>query len=373
MKKRWVFLLILAVVAGLGALVYLTLPISFLAIKRLIISVPFRVQTTEEQQTLASLEVINAHPFYSMTFYGNYVRLLELKKRYYWAMGIPKPHCTSFSAQSPEGHTLLAYNSDGEHRPLLLLFTSPPGGYASVSIVDIGETFGFNDKFTPFASDLDRSLLLYSPYFINTGMNEIGLAFGVMADPSGTSRIDPAKDTILASEIRRYILDQAKDVEEAIALISRYNVSYHGTTASNILIADRSGHSALIEWVDGEMKVIRNYETWQVSTNFRVYEAEDTLTAFTAEYQDSGKITGDVWGKSYWRYITAWEILKMAHGRLSIEQSMDLLSTVSLVKNDRDIFYSTQYSVVYDLDSGNVQVVLDRNYQQDFTYQLRMR
>ena len=374
MKKKWIFPLILVVLVGVGALAYFLVPPNLPSIERWVMSVPPRSQTPDEQKSLATLEVINDHPFYKMTFYGDYPRYLEAKRRFYWAMGFPKPQCSSFAALNPNGHSILGYNNDGESRSILLLFTDPSDGYASISISAIGDGFPwFTKSFTPFDSDRARSLLLYAPYDTQTGMNEMGLAVSTMTDPEGDWSLDPEKDTLGAAEARRFILDHAKDVEEAIALLSEHNVSYQGTSVSHLLLADRSGHSALLEWVDGEMKVIRSQQLWQVSTNFRVYGADETINADIAKYQAGESIPNDNVGRKYWRYITAWETLRKANGLFSIEQSMDLLSTISVDFNKNGTRILTHYSVVYDLVAGEMQVVTDRNYQQVYHFQLPMK
>ncbi len=302
-----------------------------------------------------------------MTVYGDYPRYPEMKKRFYWAMGLPEPHCSSFAVLNPQGHALLGYNNDGDAPPIILLFTHPPDGYASISISTIGGDFpGFNRSFTPFNSDRDRSLLLYAPYSTQTGMNEMGLAVSTMADPSGEWTLDPAKETLVAAEARRVILDHAKDVEGAIALLSQYNVSYQSTSVSHFMIADRSGHSALLEWVDGGMKALRNQQPWLVSTNFRIHGAGETIEADLAQYLAIGAIASDSMSSNHWRYAAAWETLRQADGLLSATQSMDLLNTISQP-------YMTQYSVVYDLVNGEVQIVTERNYQQAYRYRLPMK
>jgi choloylglycine hydrolase len=204
-------------------------------------------------------------------------------------------------------------------------------------------------------------------------MNEMGLAVSTMTDPTGSWAIDPEKDTLGAAEARRVILDHAKDVEAAIALLSQYNVSYTGTSVSHVLLADRSGHSALLEWVDGAMKVIRNEQPWQVSTNFRVYGAQDEINMAISQYRANGTIAGDNLGKNRWRYVTAWETLRKADGSLSPQQGMDLLSTISMDFSRDGTRILTHYSVVYDLVTGDVQVVTDRNYQRPyhFTFPLK--
>jgi hypothetical protein len=371
---KLIFPLILAVLAGVGALAYFLVPPNLPALEHLVMSVPLGSQTSDEQKTLASREVINNHLFYKMTFYGDYPRYLEAKRRFYWAMGFPKPHCSSFAALNPQGHAILGYNNDGEPRSILLLSTDPSDGYASISISAIGDGFPwFTKSFTPFDSEQARSLLLYAPYATQTGMNEMGLAVSTMTDPEGDWSLDPEKDTLGAAEARRFILDHAKDVEQAIALLSERNVSYQGTSVSHLLLADRSGHSALLEWVDGGMKVIRNQQSWQVSTNFRVYGSDEIINADISEYQAGRQIPNDSMGRRYWRYITAWEALRKADGQLSPEQSMDLLSTISvdLIYNGARIL--THYTVVYDLVNGQVQIVTDRSYQQVYHFQLPIK
>jgi hypothetical protein len=374
MKKKWIFPLILVVLIGLGVRVSLLVPPKIASIERWVMSVPPRSQTADEQKTLASLDIINDHPFYQMTFYGDYPRYLEMKKRFYWAMGFPKPHCSSFAVLNPQGHAILGYNNDGVSQPILLLFTKPSDGYASISIADIGGSLpGFTKSFTPFNSDRDRSLLLYAPYSTQTGMNEMGLAVSTMTDPEGSWSINPEKDTLGAAEARRFVLDHAKDVEEAIALLSQYNVSYQGTSVSHLLLADRSGHSALLEWVDGEMKVTRNQQPWQASTNFRVYGAEQMIKEDISQVQANGTVAGDSLGRNHWRYVTAWETLRKANGFLSPEHSMDLLNAISVDVNMNGTRILTHYSVVYDLVTGNMDVVTDRNYQQVYHYQLAIK
>lgn len=372
MKKKWTILL--AVVLLVGALAYFFVPSTLPSIERWVLSIPLGSQTPDEQKTLATLDIVNDHPFYKMTFYGDYPRYLEIKKRFYWAMGFPKPDCSSFAALNGEGHPILGYNNDGESRPILLLFTDPSDGYASISISAIGDGFPwFTRSFTPFDSERARSLLLYAPYSTQTGVNEMGLAVSTMTDPEGSWSLDPEKETVGAAEARRLILDHAKDVEQAITLLSKYNISYQGTSVSHLLLADRSGHSALLEWVDGGMKVIRNTQPWQVSTNFRVYGADEIIKADIAQYQVGEAISNDNLGRKYWRYVTAWETLRKADGLLSQEQSLKLLNTISvdLVNNGTRIL--THYSVVYDLVTGEVQIVTDRNYQDVLSFRLSMQ
>jgi hypothetical protein len=370
--RTWVFIVPL-MTFGLGFSPRLHAGGILESLERGVLSVPPRSQTPDEKKTLASLDVINDHPFYRMTFHGEYPRYLEAKKRFYWAMGLPKPQCSSFAVLNPQGHVILGYNNDGESHTIILLTTDPPGGYASISISAIGDGFPwFTKSHTPFDSDRDRSLLLYAPYDTQCGMNEMGLAVSTMTDLEGNWSPNPGKETVGAAEARRLILDRARDVEEAVALLSQRNVSYQGTSVSHLLLADRSGHSVLLEWVDGEMKVIRNQQSWQVSTNFRVYGSEATISADISHYQAGEMIPNDTAGGRYWRYVVAWEALRRADGLLSPESSMDLLKAISLDFDRGGTRILTNYSVVFDLTTGEVQAVTDRKYHDIYRFRLPM-
>ncbi len=367
MKKRWIIAAVLVVLVGLVVLAVRVVPNNLAALENWVISVPPSAQTSDEQRSLATLETINDHPFYRMTYYGDYPRYLQMKRRFYWAMGFPKPLCSSIAALNAQGHPILGYNNDGDYHSILLLRTDPPDGYASISISDIGSAIpGYSKTFTPYSSENARSLLLYAPYMTQTGMNEMGLAVSTMYDPSADWKIEPKKDTLGVAEARRYVLDHAKDVEEAIVLLTERNVSFAGAGGTHLLLADRSRHSALLEWVDGKMIVIRNQQPWQTSTNFRVTGSDARIATDLASYRAGEPIDGDSLGNSHWRYAAAWDTLQKADGLLTAEQGMGLLSTISVP-------YRTNYSIVYDLTTGDVQVVTERDYEHVYHDRLPMQ
>ncbi len=111
------------------------------------------------------------------------------------------------------------------------------------------------------------------------------------------------------------------------------------------------------------MIVIRNQQAWQVSTNFQVYGSDARITADLASYRAKEPIDGDSLGNSRWRYAAAWETLRQTDGLLTPQQGIELLSTVSVP-------YRTNYSIVYDLTTGDVQVVTERDYSHIYRDQL---
>lgn len=149
-------------------------------------------------RTLTSLRKADDYPLYVMRYHGGYLSGLFLD------VVIPEDiaqevralansdDCTCFAALNPEGDRIFGRNFDWYRHPSLLLFTDPPGAYASVSMVDI-HYLGYGIE---GASLVGRMRLLLAPYFPFDGMNEAGLGVGMMAVPYARDSQDPQKATI---------------------------------------------------------------------------------------------------------------------------------------------------------------------------------
>jgi len=329
---------------------------------------------SDENRTLDSLRKVDNHPLYVMDFYGDHSQYLKLKDKYYWYMGIPKPKCSTFAIKGPNGDSFFGRNNDNVDSPVLLIFTHPKNGYASVSIAMINDLYGFDTgNKTPLDSREVSTRLLYAPYTISDGMNEWGLTIGDMSvhvDPKVI--IDPKKETMIEGEMKRYILDHAKNTDGAIEILSKYNIHFP-RELGHLLISDPSGNSAVVEWPDGHMQVIRNKGTWMAATNFTLYGSEDTIKKYKNEYATTGKISNDTPGKNYWRYITLADNLdKMYNEKINARDAMDLLSKVSLVRT-KDLDWPTQWSVVYNMKSGEISIAMGRNYDNVHHFKLEMK
>jgi len=292
---------------------------------------------------------VDGSPLYVMHLYGDYhfddwlttgtranttLPLVPLPAAECWA-------CTGFSAFGRPGQAILGRNFDWTNRLTLLLFTHPPHGYDSVSMVDVSY-LGFD---TDKPSWSDRLRLLDAPYWPFDGMNERGLAVGMMAIPSAQATNDSSKVTIDSLSAIRLMLDKAQSVDEALSLLGGYNIDWGSGPPLHYLIADSHGDSAVVEFVDGEMKVLRSEQPWQVATNF-------VLSFHSSE---SAMLQCD-------RYATASTTLEQAQGRVSQEEAMALLADVSQP--------STMWSVVYDMESGQIAVATGHNYGQVHHFKL---
>jgi hypothetical protein len=299
-------------------------------------------------RSVASVHKVDDYPLYVMHYYGDYGFGAFLQRgitprqegstqsasRSAWA-------CSVFAALDPSTNAILGRNFDWHNRQTLLLFTDPPHGYASVSMVDVSY-LGFPQDNPSWA---DRRALLEAPYLPFDGMNERGLAVGMMAVAHAQDSVSPEKVTISSLQAIRLMLDYAADVEEAIALLQDYTIDF-GRPPIHYLIGDRSGHSAVVEYLHGEMSVLRSDQPWQVSTNF-----------ILAEQKPVGA------NSPCWRYNKVYDQLEEREGALSLAEAMALLEDVSQP--------NTVWSVVYDMTGGDIGVAMGRQYDRIHSFQLK--
>jgi hypothetical protein len=321
--------------------------IVLVVVASLVFAAPFH----RRARSLFSFRKVDDHPLYVMHLYGSY-GFDEYLEEGLQAPGqssstaetaSPPWACTVFAALNLDGEPLVGRSFDWFNRPTLVLFTHPPGGYASVSLVDLSY-LGFD---TEPPSWRDRLRLFDAPYWTFDGMNEKGLAVGMMAVPQADTLNDPGRVTIGSLDAIRLILDNALSVAEAVALLGAYDIDWEGGPPLHYLIADAAGNSAVVEFVQGQMQVLPNEEPWQVATNF----------VLTGHSPKGAK-------RFCTRYATAYETLERADGSLSQGEAMDLLEDVSQ--------HITMWSVVYGMAGGDIWVSVGRDFENVHQFRLPM-
>ncbi|MBM4161105.1 MAG: linear amide C-N hydrolase [Ignavibacteria bacterium] len=301
-------------------------------------------------KTLQSLEKVNDYPLFVMTYYGDYGfrRLLKTDRSRNPVRGearspveAPSWQCTCFAGFGDGSAPVFGRNFDWRHRACLLLLTDPPDGYASVSMVDIYYCgYGSNPDLASLESRMD---LLRAPFLPFDGMNEKGVAIGIMAVPYVELPYDPGKRTLNDLAVIRLVLDYAESTEHAVSLIRNYNIRMDEVPL-HYFIADRSGKSAVLEFVSSEMKVLYNNLPYQVSTNFILSNYAPHLTG------------------RCWRYDLVSDVLQNSGGSISMSGARDLLRNVSQG--------NTMWSAVYNLKSGDVQIVPGRRFASVYSTKL---
>ncbi len=293
--------------------------------------------TQDEARTLGSLEMVDEFPLYTMHYYGAYEQAASSFAPAPANGAPPAWACSLFAVFGDAQDPLYGRNFDWMYSPAVLLFTEPPDGYASVSMVDIAY-LGFGATQARTLLDLplaERRALLGAPFLPFDGMNAYGLVVGMAAVPPGDMTPDPQKETLGSLEVMRRILDHARTVDEAVAVLQSYNIDTTGGPPVHYLIADPSGKAALVEFYQGQIVVMRNKKPWHLATNFLRASVSDP----------AGQC---------WRYDKIDQRLTEAQGRLSAQDAADLLASVSQVV--------TQWSVVYEMRTGEITVTMGKQY-----------
>ena len=257
--------------------------------------------------------------------------------------------CSTIAVQSPDGDALFGRNFDWENCEAMVVESHPENGYASLSTVNMDFITQNVSGMLGVALNLDEVKTLAALYAPLDGMNEAGLAISVnMIQDSSVIEQDTDKPDITTTTAIRLLLDQAGNVDEALELLGQYDL--HGSMGMMIhfAIADSTGRSVAVEYVDNEMIVTET----PVLTNF---------------YLSEGEKQGIGTEQSHERYDILMNQLEETP-QMEMEDVRDALDSVS--KDNFGEFESTEWSIVMNLSIGEARYYHRENYNQNYTFQL---
>lgn len=309
--------------------------------------------------------------------------------------------CSSFTAKAENGDILFGRNYDFDKTNVCLTVSNSPGKgrYKSVSTVDLNyvgmsvdeDVEGLIDKITCLASS-------YAPL---DGINEKGLSCGIYMSYQGNVRSTEGeyatvatdqnaadKKDITSTTMLRMVLDYAATVDEAVELISGYNLHDSAKTSFHYMLADATGRSAILEWVpeDGDI----SGDTDGAKRVLKVIYSDDNRYADSAranEYRGGAQfgyqwITNFILRDGYYfndvdkrgldRYEEIYKSLKATDGVVKDERAaMDILAKVGR-RSWRDDYSGetgvTVHSVVYNLTQKKVLWVPNENFGDGSAY-----
>ena len=285
-------------------------------------------QNYQDDGFIEGFQQVDSYPLFVARYVGDYRfnDYLETGRR---------PSLNFFSCTCFADGYLVGRNFDFPANPALLLFTSPADGYKSVSMVDLGY-FGFSMSENPTGFDGLREV----PYMPFDGMNEKGLVVTMAAIPYANPPSDKEK-SVGEIEAIRLLLDYAANVDEAIELLSGYNVLM-ADPPIHYLVADSNGESVIIEFIDNDMKTYRSTD-YGIITNF-------ITTGLNLPIDSPCN-----------RYNTVYSGL-LEGGVISKEIVFNLL--------DNSSQSNTIWSCVYDIENRTVHIVMGRNFESVYSFSL---
>ena len=294
-------------------------------------------------------------------------------------MGISDPEiaCSSFTAKTKDGDVLFGRNYDFSKTNTCIVFTEKnEGRHSAISTVDL-QFLGI-DVNKNVEGLMDKITCLAAAYAPLDGINDAGVSCGIyMTYQGGEETVATDQNTdkpdFTSTTLLRLILDYADNVEEAVEIASAYDLHDSAKTSYHYMVADASGKSVILEWVNGtdatdndgskrELKVTYNDNDahigdMEAATDYQV------ITNFVIQpgYYDGSPAEDK---KGYDRYERIYEELNKTNGIVEDEKSaMDILGIIgrSSWKND-DGNGCTVHSVVYNLTDKTMMWIPNENY-----------
>lgn len=110
-------------------------------------------------------------------------------------------------------------------------------------------------------------ICFYNMSYVQGGMNEYGLFYDGASCPSSEVPYDSNKEQ-LDYNLGDIVLAKCTSVEEVEKFFDNYNIP--NGFCDHLLFSDSTGASAVFEWMEGELHIIRKgqYDNYQVVTNY---------------------------------------------------------------------------------------------------------
>ena len=257
--------------------------------------------------------------------------------------------CSTIAVASPEGDRLFGRNFDWEKCDTLVISSKPEEGYASISTVNM-DFISQNGGEVSAALKLNDVRTLAALYAPLDGMNEAGFVISVnMIQDAATIDQNTDKPDITTTTAIRLLLNKAASVEDALDLLKQYDLHASMGMMIHFAMADISGRSVAVEYVDNEMIVTET----PVVTNF---------------YLSEGEKSGVGTAQSHERFDILVQALSEKE-TMSMSDVRDALGSVS--KGNFGEFESTEWSIVFNLDHGTVHYYHRENYESRYVFKIK--
>jgi len=323
-----------------------------------------------EIKTANSINKIDDH-FYTMKYYGDYgfddflkvgasndAELVEfvskqILKGFSIKVKPPDLSCSTFNATTSDGDHIFGRNFDYKSIDMLV-YTKPNNGYKSISMVNLAFIDGYKDGGNILDALWNKVLAMSAPYLPLDGINEKGLAVGILQIFDMPTWQDTGKVKITSTTAIRMLLDKAATVDEAVTMLKKYDMHSSANSCYHYQMTDAAGNSAIVEYVNNEMSVLKSEGKYQAATNF---------------YLTPGKKFN--LGDGQDRYQILMNSLKEKNGVMTTQNGMGLLEKARMhnMKNLKNgVICNTAWSALYNNSKRCVDLAVDQKYGKIYHY-----
>ena len=278
--------------------------------------------------------------------------------------------CSSFTARKPNGEHLFARNYDlYSTNTCIVRIKGNKNRHASISTVDL--SFINVPAYKNVNNLISKAYCLAAPYAPLDGINDAGVSCGIYMTYQGDGKNVIATDQntdlpdISPTALIRLILDYADSIEEAIEFARSYDMHDSAGTSFHIMVADRSGRSAILEWVYAKNGSDDNGALRKLIVT---YNDEDSHIGEREGKSDFQWVTNFIIQPGYYqeyntKALVGWDRYNILYDELSktnalIEDEMSAMQILQKVaqrtirpNRNADDYVLTIHSVIYNLDN----------------------
>lgn len=265
--------------------------------------------------------------------------------------------CTAFQLTTTDGTQLMGRNYDFSHNTsAMLVKCSPKDGYKSIAFAAL-DNVSANQ---PFVSATKKLTTLTTPFLCLDGLNEKGVSIAVLVVDSEPMLQDTGRGNLFTTLVIRLVLDKAATTQEAVELISQYDIVASAGRDYHFYINDASGDGRVVEW------------DCDSPTRELVATPVDTVTNFYTIYADRVEPYqyNGIYGHGKERYEFVKEVFAQQEGEYTVTTAWDALKAAAQTPKEGEITSNTQWSIVFDNTNLTAEVVIRRNWTDTFKFDI---
>ena len=255
--------------------------------------------------------------------------------------------CSALTVSTPEGGILMGRNFDFPSATGIIMHTIPNRGYESITTFNV-DFCGFGEDYKPEGFK-NQYMALAGLFVALDGINEKGLAIAdLMAGDAAETHQRTSKPDLTTTGAICYLLKNAAYVDEALKLLEGIDMHSDIGSAHHYAMADATGKSVVVEYVDNEMVVtaspaVANHYLCEQKYNVGLMEGDD-------------------------RYDRLCQQFDQTDGVMSEQQLTEAITAVS--QPQREGFLGTAWTMVMNLEHPSVTYYSRRHFDKPFQFKL---
>lgn len=177
--------------------------------------------------------------------------------------------CGTLAVKNNDGEYIFGRNFDWGKCDALIIISENKNYYSSISTVNMDFLKqGIGGLYGGLSDEIKTTAAMYAPL---DGMNEKGLCVAVnMIQDRESIEQNTDKSDITTTTAVRLLLNKAADVDEAVEILKNYDMHSSMGMMVHFAIADSSGKSVAVEYINNEMIVTET----PIVTNFYISDGD---------------------------------------------------------------------------------------------------